>query len=53
MKVLENGDYLLDDGTVVPASEIGKLYEKTPKPKSAEKDELSEGQCSGPIRLED
>ena len=53
MKVLENGDYLLDDGTVVPADEIGRLYEKNPVPASDEDNELSEGQCSGPIRLED
>lgn len=60
MRVLENGDYLLDDGTVIPAKEIGKLHEKAPKAQSASeakeedsKQELSEGQSSGVIRLED
>ena len=53
MKVLENGDYLLDDGRVIPADQVGKLHEKQPGPKSEDKNELSEGQCSGPIKLED
>jgi hypothetical protein len=52
MKVLENGDYQLDDGSIVPADKIGKLFEKEPK-KKPEKDQLEEGQCSGPIQLHD
>jgi hypothetical protein len=57
MKVLANGDYQLDDGKVIPASEIGKLHQKAPKSESlkpVEKSkELAEGQSSGVIRLED
>lgn len=58
MKVLENGDYLLNDGRIIPASEIGKLHQTAPKSESlkpAEKkpQELAEGQSSGNILLED
>jgi hypothetical protein len=57
MKVLENGDYLLDDGRVIPATQIGKLHKTAPKteavvPAPGPK-ELSEGETSGVIRLED
>jgi hypothetical protein len=58
MKVLDNGDYQLDNGKVIPASEIGKAHQKAPKseslkPKESKPQELSEGQSSGVIRLED
>lgn len=58
MKVLANGDYQLDNGQVIPASEVGKLHQKAPKseslaPKETKKQELAEGQSSGVIRLED
>jgi hypothetical protein len=60
MKILENGDYQLDDGRIIPASEIGRQFEKAPKSESAveaeksgEKQTLAEGQSSGVIRLED
>lgn len=57
MKVLENGDYQLDDGRVIPAAQIGKLHKTAPRTESVqpspEKKELSEGEASGVIRLED
>ena len=54
MKVLENGDYLLDDGRVIPADDVGKLHEKSAK-KTKQPNELNleEGQCSGIIPLND
>lgn len=52
MRVLANGNYELDDGSIVPASEVGKIFEKKKKnPK--ENDCLQEGHCSDPILLED
>lgn len=58
MKVLPNGDYQLDDGRIIPADQIGKLHQKAPKSESLakapeKKTELSEGQSSGVMRLED
>lgn len=53
MKVLPNGDYQLDDGSIVPADKIGKIYEKDKKVKDSEKIPLQEGQSSGPILLQD
>ena len=58
MKVLENGDYQLDNGQVIPASKIGKLHQSAPKseslkPSEKKPQELAEGQTSGVIRLED
>lgn len=58
MKVLANGDYQLESGEIIPADQIGKLHKTAPKAetvsKPAEKKlELSEGQSSGIIKLED
>lgn len=60
MKVLENGDYLLSDGRVIPAAEIAKQGKTAPRSAVAseaeakkEALELQEGQSSGTIRLED
>ncbi len=58
MKILPNGDYQMDDGRVIPASEIGKMHQKAPKseslkPSQLKPQELAEGQSSGVIRLED
>lgn len=55
MKVLDNGDYVLEDGKVISKDDIVKLHEKTPKgsKETETKDDLSEGQSSGRIRLED
>ena len=58
MRVLENGDYLLDDGRIIPADQIGKLHTSAPKseslkPAEQKPQELSEGQSSGVILLED
>jgi hypothetical protein len=60
MKVLENGDYLLDDGRVIPADQIAKQGKTAPRSArateaQAKEDalELQEGQSSGTIRLED
>lgn len=58
MKVLENGDYQLDDGRVVPADQIGKQFKAAPKsavlsPEKEAPKPLEEGASSGVIRLED
>lgn len=60
MKILENGDYLKDDGTIIPADEVAEQYKKAPRSaqsleaEESEKDnQLQEGQSSGPMRLED
>lgn len=55
MKILENGNYLLDDGTEISADEIGKQYKKSPRKvkQQDEADTLQEGECSGPIQLHD
>lgn len=56
MKINENGDYVLDDGTVIPKDQVSKLYKKLPNSnpaKNQEKNELAEGQCSGPVPLND
>jgi len=60
MKVLENGDYLMDDGRVITSMDIAKQHKIAPKSlKALEAEEktatreLSEGQSSGTIRLED
>lgn len=58
MFVDDKGNYHLDDGRVIPASEIGKIHQTAPKAESlkpVEKKpmELAEGQASGVIRLED
>ena len=58
MKILDNGDYQLDNGQVIPASEVGKMHKTAPKseslkPVEKKPQELAEGQSSGVIRLED
>lgn len=60
MRILENGDYVKDDGTVIPADEVGKQYKKAPRSQESleaeaadESKQLQEGQSSGPMRLED
>jgi hypothetical protein len=58
MRVLENGDYQLDDGRVIRADQVAKQYSSAPKvesklPVSKPGLELSEGQSSGRIQLED
>ncbi len=60
MQILENGDYLLDDGRVIKAEDVAKQYKTAPRSaKSLEAEEsdtdnqLQEGQSSGPMRLED
>jgi len=60
MKVLENGDYLLDDGRVIKAADIAKQGKTAPRRAGAceaeakrEALDLQEGQSSGTIRLED
>lgn len=58
MKVLESGDYQLEDGTIIPKDKIAKQHlsapsVKTEKKQKDEKAELQEGQCSGKIPLTD
>lgn len=55
MKILEDGRYQLDDGRILTQEEVASLHKKAPsaKPEPSGKDELSEGQSSGTIRLED
>jgi hypothetical protein len=55
MKVLENGDYKLDDGTIIPRDQVTQQYKNAQEKKSPEgkKDDLQEGQCSGKILLQD
>lgn len=53
MRQLENGDWELSDGRIVKAEEIGKLHEKSEKPEPDNPLNLAEGQCSGPVLLED
>jgi hypothetical protein len=59
MKVNENGDYQLNDGTLIPKEQVTKQYlmkepasvsEDSPK---SDKLVLEEGQCSGKILLQD
>lgn len=50
MKVLEDGSYELDDGTIVSADDVVKLHEKDKKDEDKDQS-LEEGQCSGPILL--
>ncbi len=60
MRLLENGDWIKDDGTIVTKEEIAQQYKKAPRSaQSLEAEEsdkgkqLQEGQSSGPMRLED
>ena len=58
MKVLENGDYQLEDGRVLPADQVGKQFKAAPKsatlvPVKNEPKPLEEGASSGVIMLED
>jgi hypothetical protein len=58
MKVQEDGSYKLDDGRVIPADQIGKLHTETTRkvmesPQKPQRIELSEGEVSGIMRLED
>jgi hypothetical protein len=54
MNILENGDYQLDDGTIIPKEQVGQQYKKLQEaPPSKEKEELQEGQCSGKMLLTD
>lgn len=51
LEITKEGDYKIGD-RVVSASEVGKLYEKNKK-SDTEDLELQEGECSGPISLND
>lgn len=58
MQVLPNGSYKLADGRVVQPHELVNLHKTAPLAEEAvkpqeKKDELKEGQCSGPIQLLD
>jgi hypothetical protein len=57
--VLEDGRYRLDDGRILTAEEVTRLHRMAPLSETAQKRqdeearELSEGESSGRIQLED
>lgn len=58
MKVLPDGRYQLEDGTIVPRDKLGQMYLEAPLSSRAqteqeekEESELKEGQSSGVIDL--
>lgn len=56
MEVLTDGRYKLDDGRILTQEEVIQLHKKTIKEDEVQKKgqlDLEEGQCSGPVQLND